>query len=399
MDKTGNPQCFVLFQFMALFFLNQFYNTFGSSFLVPRFIALGLSYSSIGLITSLGFLSSIISQVGIGYLINKYNRIKQIYLLFMAVLTVLISLVYLPGASYFPISVFMGFQVFISLCIHTMMGLLDTWAMGTSPELQQKYGLVRAHSSFGWVVSGLILAYFVSKHGFPALAVGAWIMLPILFFLVKFIPNGRAADVHIRFSDMKGLFKDKPYACTVLIFFLCFILVTSEITLATMKLSSFGRGNNFGYFYSALGIAEIPLMLGFHHLVKRIPVSYFIPMGILGYACRLFLFSRAESVQEMLLVGLFMGSFSFSPIQMSSRHMLKKITPFKFYNLGMMTGIALTWGLTGVISALLTGLLAQYVGIANTYRLYMGYSAIIFAAAIIFAIHYKGWTGVRSLQR
>ncbi len=178
-------------------------------------------------------------------------------------------------------------------------------------------------------------------------------------------------------------------AFSVTLFFLpVFILITGEITLATLKLSTIGSSAHFGYFYAALGLAEIPFMLFFHKLTAKIRIPYFVVFGILGYTIRLILYSQASHTTEIFIIACTMGSFSFSPLLLASRYLIKESIPESYHAIGMMLGIAISWGATGIFSASLVSTLIYHIGIANTYAVYISYSAVIFIVSIAFANYY-----------
>lgn len=386
-NKTPSSLKSPLFQFMAIFFFSQFYNLFGNSFMIPRFKEIGLSLTKIGLLSSMGFFVGIIGQIFLGFYMTKYGKIRNVYLFIIIMLSLAICVVY--SLHDFPIAIFVLFQGIIGFSINTIVGLLDTWALGYDRNIQEKYGVIRACTSLGWAVSGIIVAILVNQFGFIILPLFSIGLLPVIIYIAYSIPDLTVYKKKIKWGDLRELINCKPYKYTVLMFILIFLLITGEITLTTLKLSTIGDRENFGYFYASIGLAEIPLMILFHRIIKIIPAPFFIIIGIIGYILRLLFFSLASVPIHMFAIGIVLGSFSFSPLLLSSRFLIKQTIPENYHEIGMMMGIALSWGLTGMISASLSGWMIETIGLINTYFAYIIYAIVILIIAIFFVYYYQ----------
>ena len=272
--------------------------------------------------------------------------------------------------------------------MNIVVGLLDTWVMGINVFIQGKYGIIRSGAAFGQVVGACLLGFLIYKLGFIVVGLFSLCIFPLLYQAIKPVPNVTISNKSISFKDLKELISHKPYAITVLVYFMLFMFTTAENTISSLKLSTFNNPSSFGYYYAIFGIVEGISMTIVPRLTKKIPIQYFMLVALFGYMLKIPFFIFASSPKGMYLGASVTGLIAFPSLLIASRYMIKSVIPPKFYSIGMMAGVAATGSVAGVISGLMVGLIVDNIGITRTYLVYGGYAILLWFIIIRYIKYY-----------
>ena len=171
----------LIFKFSVLLFLCSSSYALINVQLIPYLIRLGYSTPQRGLIVSFSAFASIFGQLLIGYISDKTNTVKKLFMNLTALLIVTIFLGYsISDHNFIFHFIVLGLgMMFFRICTN----LAETWILGLD-QTREKFGTIRGIGSAGWAIFSLISAYVIGYFGYSGIA----ILFSFLSLLILFAP-------------------------------------------------------------------------------------------------------------------------------------------------------------------------------------------------------------------
>jgi MFS family permease len=330
------------------------------------------SFAIVGIIVSLVYVASLLSEIPVGLAVDKYGRVK-----ILAIATTAMGIL---GLTYF-FTENIVLLAFLSLVFGTV--AVAFWIPSTvlvrdySPrqKLSQAEGIYMTITQLGWIfgpiIAGIIATIYSDKHNF--LLVGAFMLLTMLLSLVIF------RNIRINKSTAEGRHKHKPKITLLATIFKEYISVHKHalplyiLTLAAyiwiaiewafvplaglehFALSETGVGLILGAMMAVEGL----LYYSSGFVMDKIGKKYIITAGFLILFSSAYFMFLATSPAIFIITAL-LAAAAVSWILPGTEALLTEIVPANLY--GEMSGVFDTSKDFGMITGpLIGGLLATYL--------------------------------------
>jgi MFS family permease len=342
-------------------------------FMILYFIRLDYSIFQIGIFMAVWQLFSLISDIPTGVFADLYGR--KFSVLFG---TLLMSLGFLLLYFYKDYYIILGLMAFIGIANTFISGANDAWATDLVNKKDKKllphfFAKSMSFSSIGFVMAGLIGAYFVKNFGINII----WIISSLSFF-AGFIILLFAEEYHIRkkttiLGSLKGFFKNtkislkysynkKPlfyilFAGTIFIFASGF---SNTLTWTPLLKSLNYPDYALGYFISAISFIGIFAPLISIKLIKKRNERKIIFCSMIGIMVFVFGIILAMNIPLVFIMVLSMAFFQYIVNPTSNVYFQRFIPSNLRAAIGSIESTLIS--LAGIISLPLAGVLVDLIG-------------------------------------
>jgi MFS family permease len=331
------------------------------------------SFAIVGLIVSLVFVASLLSEIPIGLAVDKYGRIKTILLSMLGM--GILGIVYFYTQNLFAIAL-------LSLAFGTV--AVAFWIPSTvlirdfSPRrmLSQAQGIYMTITQGGWIVApiiaGIVAARFSDRHNFLAIAALMFVAIAAGLMIFKgkkakqFQQLEKGHKHKPRLTLVKTLFKEylgthkhagPVYALTFAIYIW---IAISWTFVAIAGIARFGFTEEIvGFLFGAMMAVQALIYYTSGFVMDKIGKKYIITAGfLLLFAASYFMF--LSTTPAVFIMSALIATGTVAWVLPGTEALLTEIIPPKVY--GEMSGVFDTskdLGLT--IGPLSGGLLATYL--------------------------------------
>ncbi|MCI8293839.1 MAG: MFS transporter [Hespellia sp.] len=379
-------------KFWTLYFFTYIVTALIMTQQVPYLTQLGYNAFERGLILGACQLSSIVLQLLLGYLCDKYRLHKQLF-----ISTVLISAV----GSY----IFFTYhcrQLFIHILIlfvagafiNSIYGVQDNWVYSFKGG-DEAFSAIRGYGALGWSICAIFVSHLIDNYGYSGLSMtilGAAVLLIVVCLFIPSpkttpapIPTSKHEMSSVRISDFVRLFRHRGYFLTVVILLLI-SFTTIHISYAVIdKMILLGGGTaEVGYKATIHGLVELPFYFLGAKIVKRFGNH------------KLLLFAAATSTIQFIMYRAFHTLFMMVALtcwqcvtstsyQIASRNLLHYYSDENLKSTGLLLGISLHVGVAAVIAPIAGGYVTKNFGVDATLDLsiFFGISAILLSVYLM----------------
>jgi len=352
-------------------------------FIVAFLEYVGYSAGVIGAFISVMAAFGIAGQFAIGFLCDKYGRIKPFYFLLMTMVVVSGFVIYYVRP---PIWIMFAAFALLGATLVTCIQLVDSWVLESGDTLKQAYGKARGAGSFGWAIGLISLGPVIAIFGFYALPVMSLIFTLIAFSIAIKLPDAKKTKhgKTITVRSLKELFANYRYIHLLLTTFMIFGVVSAEWVLNGIKAAQLGTPVTFGIFSGTMAFVEVPFFALFGRIQRRFKLTHIFVFGASVYIVRIALMGLAPSIGVMTLIGM-TNAFAYAPCYISAKFLLDKEIPQHLKTTGQLIAAAVFSGLAGIVFPAAIGLVADAVGLTNAFFILAGFAVVPFALALIFA--------------
>ena len=356
MNKIGNKFNFSLAMTIA----------FGSYALlitqmVPYLTHLGYSPSERGYVISFVSVISIVSQIFIGYLSDKFNTIKKFFIVLTVIMVVLAFFSFTVNRNDFWFHFyFLGFASGIS---RLLANLFETWIMA-SDDLRPDFGFIRSFGSMGWAVSSLASGFIIARYSYQSMAyVVAFLSFITIFMAFKMVDITKVEVEKINLKSVIKLFHNKNYVLLLFIYFVVFAVYNVEnITITDLIVALGGTEKVIGVKWFIQAMFELPLLyLGSRLLLKYKGKKLIVFASIIMFI-RIVLSAMAPNVVSIVLIST-LQVFTFPLFLLTHKDLVYREIPDSLRSTGLMIAVSITLGLSGVIIPIVSGVMVEWIGI------------------------------------
>lgn len=340
--------------------------------MIPFLSKLGYSLIQRGYILAGSAIAAILGQFLFGYLCDRYGKVKPFFFAAYVLLTASSFAMFLLQQQAFWYHLFsvsiMGGMVKV------IMGLDETWML----EIDEKhYGKLRASGALGLTIGSPIAGFLVHRFQYQSLLISLGIvsiMLCALMIKAKDANQKKAGSIQL--SGIKELGKNKGYLLLVLIYLLVYMIGTADQYVVIDKMLDIGADTTaIGIKWALQSFMEVPLFLFSSWILSRFQTKTLLYFGIWMYGLKFLLY--AISFHPWMIIGTAALQLVTLPIIMlTSKVLIKQITPKQLFNSAQMFAMAVFIGISGLITPLITSYLAKSFGYDITLYLVAGFAIL-----------------------
>ncbi len=349
----------LIFKFSVLLFLCSSSYALINVQLIPYLIRLGYSTPQRGLIVSFSAFASIFGQLLIGYISDKTNTVKKLFMNLTALLIVTIFLGYsISDHNFIFHFIVLGLgMMFFRICTN----LAETWILGLD-QTREKFGTIRGIGSAGWAIFSLISAYVIGYFGYSGIAI-LFSFLSLLILLVSFkLPDIETVETaNISKNDFLTLISNKNYIILLIIFFIAFFVMNTDSFTVTDLIFEFGGNeSDVGLRWFIQGFLELPAFTFGNILIHKLNKKRFLLMTLSFVFLRFFLYSLSTNITHIILISLLqMVTFPFLII--GQRIMIYDETPARLHATSQMIAVSVTMSASSILTPMFSGYLSLWL--------------------------------------
>lgn len=326
---------------------------------------IGFNKKEIGIAVTIYYVSTLIGQIFLGYLVDKFKCMKRI-----ALSSISIGFIVAAGL-HFAVS---SLQVYVLIAMwgFFVVGtapLLDAWCIGilkTCGE-QNNFGKIRGFGSVGYGLSGALLGIFLEKFGwniyYPYIAATVMFTLIIICMNEDKSPGTiakRSQQVSLK-EALSHIFRIKPIIMMIIIVFMYNFACRGIYSYLGILVKDFGGGVlslGFTYFFDAT--PEVVTFFLTARLLKRFRNKSLIFAAFLLQIIRLTVIYIYSNAIVVIFMGILSG-FAFGLMHASYRTYIYELAPDK-YKASCLSLSDTIVGLSGIISAPVFGFMFARFG-------------------------------------
>lgn len=352
MKKNRNIRLFAFY-----FFFNNVITALASVQRIPYLNSLGYDARQRSFILSSLALASIIGQLLIGFLSDKYRTIKKFSLIIIVMWSVTTYFLFNYNQQLF-IYHFI-FLVLSGSLQNIQVDLNDSWAMQSGNEVRESFSLIKAFQSFGFVSGTLLTSILISSFGYKILSSSVMLVSIILFSLALFINDRENVETKskLKIKDVSVLIKSKPFMLALLMF-MCFFTITQihQISIAEKILFLGGNETHIALrVVIAVGLEAIAYLFC-DRFYRKIGPFKMLFISALGYILMYSLFIVATT-PSMMVAFAAIQMFTVPPFIVAMKHLVFDLSPANLKSTGQLFTTAVMVGISGTLTPILIGYL------------------------------------------
>ncbi len=328
---------------------------------IPYMTFLGFSESARSWMWTVSALIGIGAQLLVGYLSDKYQRIKRYFLISTILMLITSALGYSALGNSISLY-FLLISLFVAL-FKISSNLIETWIIQVNHEVMSNFGLIRIFGSFGWAVGSIIVAQIIDNYGFHELPLWFTLCGLVTLLLIIGIPDSQKVSnkVNLELKDLKELLSNKQYVLSVVIFFILFIVYALDsLTVVDKMIEINSTSDQIGLRWGFQAIVEIPLMIFGFKFIQRFSAKKILGFTALIFGIRYALYGLSETANQMILISV-LQAITFPFMLLTQKVLVNDYTPLHLRASGHMVMTAVTSNIPIIIVPLLNTLLHQYI--------------------------------------
>lgn len=361
------------------------------SFLTPYFQSLGYNAFMIGVLSMVMSLSSTIAQPLWGIYCDRSGRLKQVFLVSVAVSVPFAFLLIAAGKSFvlLCISIFMLSSTFLS-----MPSLIDAWIMKLGNLGQRvNYSLARGFGSLFFAIVAIVFGSVLDRTGMwiisPAFGAAAAALIAAALFIKA--PDAEAHHGSGNFpfrQSLSGLLKNRKFINLIISVTILFAGTSAiDMTFYPVLMRELGGGNTeLGIGFFLMAFSEVPVMFFYSRLARRLQERQMICISLLFYVCKCLLIASAPSV-TMLVLAQGLQMFSFGLLLPAVVNYINKIIESSSMVTAQVVFSSATYGIGTIIGSLAGGAIAEALGVRP--MMFILFSMVVLALLLFVALPAK----------
>ena len=302
----------------AMNFLAFFAISMVNTQMIPFLSKLGYTVVQRGYILAANAVVAIAGQFLFGYLCDRFQRVKVFF-----------------------------FAAYV---------LLDeTWMLEID---QENYGRLRASGALGLTIGSPIAGYLVRHFHYKSLLISLGIVSVILCWLIYKAKDAEKKEgERIRMESVRQLLKNKGYLLLVLIYLLVYMIGTADQYVVIDKMLDIGGDTTaVGIKWALQSFMEVPLFLFSSKILERFQTKTLLYFGTFMYGVKFLLYGFSFQPWMIILTAA-LQLVTLPIIMLTSKVLVKEITPQKLFSSAQMFAMAVFIGVSGLITPLITSYL------------------------------------------
>lgn len=349
---------------------------------VPFLTNIGYNSIERGYIMSFYALVAVVGQFVTGYLCDKYKTVKRFFIYTSIMLIGFTFLTFILDDHQFMIHlVLMGNTIGF---IRIIGNLLETWLIEVD-DMYPYFGSIRSLGSLGWAIASLLSGYLIIYKGY-LLLMWVSIFINILVVIVSFMMEEatKATDISIHISDVKMLFQNNSFLLLILVYGFTYIVYNADhVAVSDYIFYIGGSEKDIGIKWFVQALSEIPLLFAGTYLLGRFKGKKLMMFGSFFLGVRYVLYALVPSTIAVIIVST-LQAFSFPFVLVSQKELVLNETPPALRSTGQMVSVAMTSGLSAILSPIISGYLADVFSIRHVV---FGFGALMLVPILMMALY------------
>lgn len=343
---------------------------------VPFLTQLGYSPTQRGMVLSFVGLVSILGQIYVGFLSDKFGTVKKFFIYLSFIMVALITLSFIVQKEFFLFH-FMFFGLGMGIT-RILVNLQETWIMEID-DLRPDFGFIRAFGSMGWALASLMSGYLILYFSFTGLAyLCAFFTLIFVFLSIHMQDAQKTQGLEVGINDIKLLFANRNYRLYLYAYFIAFFVYNADaITVTDLMISLGATPETVGLKWFLQAMSELPLLLIGGSLLIRFNAKKVMLLASVLMAIRMGLLTFAGSSNQVIIISL-LQAVTYPLMLLTQKVLVYKELPLNLRSTGQMVAISLTAGLASVLMPLFSGIIVEMASIQTV----LGLSALLMIVPI-----------------
>lgn len=339
--------------------------------MIPYLTSIGYDVVARGYILAANAIIAIVGQLFFGYICDKYKKIKPFFALAYALLVISALLMFAYQKQVFwyhllTVAVMGGM-------VKVIMGLDETWMLEADSD---NYGTLRAYGALGLTIGSPIAGFLVDNFGYLALSFTLGFISTLCFLCIWLVKDVSQSGEAIQFSSLKKLLQNKSYLLLVLIYLLIYMIGTADQYVVIDKMLEMKADHAVvGFKWALQSFMEIPLFLLAHRILNKYKPSALLIFGTLMYALKFVLYGWADN-SWWILAAASLQLLTLPVIMLTSKVLIKEITPKELFSSAQMFAMAIFIGVSGLVTPIITSYLSDMFGFDLTLYLVAGFAVL-----------------------
>lgn len=389
------------FSFLQFFFWSTW--AIYGAYLVYYLDDIGYSSMRIGTLMALRTLMGLIGPPLIGYIADKIENRKIVFMASMGFLGITVA----PFPFYGDVMIALSIAM-IGILWEPQQSVLDSWIIETSDELAVNYGFMRAWGSIGFAITVTIFGQVIDYFGWKIHFMGYGIIAFVTVFISYYIKdnsyesnkvNQAAQELSSQDFNREGkktaetskigdknilrLFKNKGYIFILFVTILIFIpamMIFVYLAPAIKVVGGDSRDLGYTLFFNAL--SEAPIFFTAKYFLEKYKTKPLLLFSAVFYLIRIIIAASAPSPFYFIFFGM-LQSLSYGVFLVTVRYYVKLVAPEELKTTAQSIALMAGFGAGGIIGSLLGGYLIDNFGISAMYTVCISLSFLAVLTLVI----------------
>ncbi|QSI27943.1 MFS transporter [Erysipelotrichaceae bacterium 66202529] len=369
----------------AMNFLAFFAISMVNTQMIPFLSKLGYTVVQRGYILAANAVVAIVGQFLFGYLCDRFQRVKVFFLAAYLLLTASSFAMFLVEHQTFWYHLFT--VALMGGMVKVIMGLDETWMLEVD---QENYGRLRASGALGLTIGSPIAGFLVHRFHYTSILISLGIVSVILCWLIiKAKDADKKKGERIKMESVQQLLKNRGYLLLVFIYLLVYMIGTADQYVVIDKMLDIGGNSTaVGIKWALQSFMEVPLFLFSAKILARFQTKTLLYFGTLMYGIKFLLYGISFQPWMIILTAA-LQLVTLPIIMLTSKVLIKEITPEKLFSSAQMFAMAVFIGVSGLITPLITSYLSKAFGYDWTLYIVAAFSIIPLLLIFYYVHHFQ----------
>ncbi len=367
--EHGNRKLTLKFSIMQLTFWSTWCSFF--SFAGMYFIHSGYSYSFVGAAISVAICCGIAGQVFWGFLCDKLQSIKKVFILANILLLAAVLALAEPSSPY-RVLIFIGF---LGFCQTPQPAILDSWILKKNVNIPLNYGFIRMWASIGFSCFGWIIGISIEGAGYWVMFVFAAAFVAVTL-AVSLLVSDSGGNEGVKLRDLRlsysKLIKNRKYLLFLAACFLIGLGNQATDNLLPLVVSEVGGSSgDLGMMIFLSAITELPFFFYSGRIFSRFSPRQCFWFSCCAYILEYVMIALAHSTQ-MVAVGVLFQGIGFSVLLPNLRTFAYQNSPEQMRTSAQTLTDAVFAGLAGMAASAFGAVIIERAGVSVMFGLCAG---------------------------
>lgn len=369
----------------AMNFLAFFAISMVNTQMIPFLSKLGYTVVQRGYILAANAVVAIVGQFLFGYLCDRFQRVKVFFLAAYLLLTASSFAMFLVEHQTFWYHLFT--VALMGGMVKVIMGLDETWMLEVD---QENYGRLRASGALGLTIGSPIAGFLVHRFHYTSILISLGIVSVILCWLIiKAKDADKKKGERIKMESVQQLLKNRGYLLLVFIYLLVYMIGTADQYVVIDKMLDIGGNSTaVGIKWALQSFMEVPLFLFSAKILARFQTKTLLYFGTLMYGIKFLLYGISFQPWMIILTAA-LQLVTLPIIMLTSKVLIKEITPEKLFSSAQMFAMAVFIGVSGLITPLITSYLSKAFGYDWTLYIVAAFTIIPLLLIFYYVHHFQ----------
>ncbi len=348
--------------FVLFYILSYGIFSFASTKFTPYLSEIGYSAFQRGIILSGYAVATIILQLLLGIVSDRYQTMKKIIIVCLCVYGIVSAALFSTQNA--PIAVYFVLVSLSGGLLNSCCGLYDTWVLGCREEIRRHLSFIKAFGSVGWAVGSMAASMIISLFSYRGLGISILLITVLALLNLTLLPDIEQLSEKSKLSagDFKQLMTNGQYVLLILILFLMYsMVIAGNCTVIDKMIDLHASDAQISMKWSLQSLLEIPTYLAGTFLLARFSGLKLLRFSSIMLTVQFALFAWAK-VPALIIVGSLFQLFSTPIILVASKMLILDIAPEKLKNSSQLIALSIFTGGSSMLVPVVAGFFSERIG-------------------------------------